>query len=307
MKAELLDVIAVVSNPLRWESREALFIEAVRHLVGCGIRLTVVECAYGDIPHRFENLPGVFQHIKLRAKTHAWIKENLMQVGLTRLPADAKYIGIVDGDIEFQHKDWASEAVYALQYFDVIQPFDHCLDLGPHGEVLQVHRSFCSVFHRRPDCIGRHGHGYEFAHPGYAWCFTRRALDVLGGFSLLEHAVCGSGDHHLALALAHKVRASIPGNIHPNYLAPLIELERRAIKHITKNIHYLSHSIKHFWHGHKENRYYKDRWRILTENNFDPLTDIKKNVSGVVELAGNKPQLKMDLHKYFQMRREDAR
>ena len=307
MRADLLDVLLVVNNPMRWESRDRLFLQNVKHMLESGCRITVVELAYGDIPHKYADLQGRnLQHIAVRAKTAPWAKENLLQIGLTRLPSDWKHLAWVDADVIFRHPHWASETVYALQHWEIIQPWSHCYDLGPQGQHIDTHKSFGWVFHNDQAAIGKHGVGYTFAHPGYAWAATRHAMEALGGFTLIQHAICGAGDHHLALALAGKVRASVPGHVTQGYLAPLLELERRAVKHISGAVHYLDGTIEHLWHGNKRDRAYKDRWQIITGNQYDPQTDIKYNVNGVVELAGNKPQLKRDLYRYFAARREDG-
>lgn len=307
MRPDLLDCLVVINNPIRWESRDRLFLQTVKHLLETGTRVTVVECAYGDIPYKYAHLTGNrLHHVGVRARTHVWIKESLLQIGLTHLPSDWKYVAWIDGDIHFKDEHWASELVYALQHWMICQPWSYCYDLGPHQEHVELHQSFCRVYDKQPNAIGKHGNGYTFAHPGYAWAATRQAMEFLGGFSLLQHAACGAGDHHLALALAGKVRNSVPGGIHPNYLAPLLELERRAMNHIAGSLHYLHGSIEHYWHGSKEHRFYKDRWKILTEHNYNPVTDTKINVNGVLELSGNKPALTRDLHRYFSMRREDG-
>jgi hypothetical protein len=41
-------------------------------------------------------------------------------------------------------------------------------------------------------------------------------------------------------------------------------------------------------------------------NQFEPAVDLKRNVWGVYELAGNKPQLRRDIDAYFRSRNEDA-
>ena len=45
---------------------------------------------------------------------------------------------------------------------------------------------------------------------------------------------------------------------------------------------------------------------MLTRHGFDPDVDVKRNVWGVLELAGNKPALRRDLENYFRARCEDA-
>ena len=146
--------------------------------------------------------------------------------------------------------------------------------------------------------------GYEFAHPGYAWAATRHALTLVGG--LIETAALGAGDHHMALALIGRVRKSVPGGISAGYLRPLLRWQDRAIQHIGQNIGYVPGTIEHTWHGSKDKRAYVDRWTILTRNGFDPDTDLVRNTWGVFELAGNKPELRRDIDRYFRARDEDS-
>ena len=48
------------------------------------------------------------------------------------------------------------------------------------------------------------------------------------------------------------------------------------------------------------------RWDILARHKFDPVTDLKTNLHGVTELAGNKLELARDIHAYLASRDEDA-
>jgi hypothetical protein len=304
MSPDLLHVIAVINNPVRWESRVNLFSAFVDHMVESGVRLTVVEATYGDIPPVFHEDPR-YNYVRVYAKTHVWIKENLINLGLSRLPHDWKYVAWVDADIIFRRKDWAKEVIYQLQHYDILQPWSDCYDLGPSGEHLQHHKSFGHNWVEKPEIVGR-GAPYQFSHPGYAWAATRRALEALGSLSLLEHAILGAGDHHLALALVNKVRQSVPGGIHDNYLKPLIELERRAKQHIAGNLGYITGTIEHMWHGAKDLRKYIDRWNVLVKNKYDPEADIKRNTYGVIELAGTKPMLRADIDRYHRQRNEDS-
>lgn len=307
MSPDLLHVIAVINNPVRWESRKVLFAQFVLQMLRAGVKLTVVEASYGDIPPHFKHLADEarINYVNVHAKTHVWIKENLINIGISRLPDGWKYVAWVDADIVFRRDDWAKETVLQLQSFDVVQPWSDCYDLGPNGEHLQSHKSFCRNYVEQPDVIGK-GAPYVFSHPGYAWAATRNALESIGSLNLLEHAILGAGDHHFALALAGKVRLSVPGKINGNYLKPLLELERRAAQHIAGNIGYVRNTIEHMWHGSKDLRKYIERWDILTRNNYDPETDIKKNVDGVIELMGNKPRFRNDLYQYNRQRNEDS-
>jgi hypothetical protein len=109
----------------------------------------------------------------------------------------------------------------------VIQPWSYCYDLGPNGEHIQAHRSFASlVYAGKPVVQGPNAaSGYEFGHPGYAWAYTRQALEHVGG--LVETAALGAADHHMAMALINKVGDSIPGNLGDGYKAPLYQWQAR--------------------------------------------------------------------------------
>lgn len=300
---DTLHVVTALANPIRWQSRARLYRQFEEHMLDSGVRLTVVECAYGDRPHEFAGNPHV-THVPVRARTLLWTKENLLNIGLGRLPQDWRYAAWIDADITFRKSDWASETVHALQQYDIVQPWSDCYDLGPHDDHLQVHRSFCRLAHEGVPILASGYDGYAFAHPGYAWAATRRALTLLGG--LIETAVLGAGDHHMALALLGRVSDSVPGGVSDGYTRPLFGWQTRAQQHVASNIGYVPGSIEHDWHGSKAKRAYIDRWNILTRNEFDPDTDLIRNTWGVLELAGNKPQLRLDIDHYFRARDEDS-
>jgi hypothetical protein len=234
-----------------------------------------------------------------------WNKECLLNLGAQRA-GEARYFAFLDADIRFRKSNWAAETVHALQQYDVVQPWSDCYDLGPHEEHLQVHRSFCRLWSddkqivQGPNAVG----GYEFGHPGYAWAFTRQALDGVGG--LIDSAALGAADHHMALALIGSVQDSVPGDMTRSYRRPLEQWQHRAMRHIAGNISYVPGTIEHMWHGAKERRKYIDRWSILSRNGFDPDVDLKRNSWGVIELTGNKPKLRKEIDGYFRARDEDA-
>jgi hypothetical protein len=302
MRSDLLHVVTCVANPIRWASRISLYRQFEAHMRASGVRLTVVECGYGDRPFALGGAPDV-THVPVRARTLVWTKENLLNLGVARLPQDWKYVAFIDADVFFRRADWASETVQALQQYDVVQPWADCYDLGPRDEHLQLHRSFCRLWHEGR-LEGAGSGAYEFGHPGYAWAFTRQALEWLGG--LVETAALGAGDHHMAGALVSRVDMTIPGGLSAAYARPLYAWQARAAREIAGNISFVPGTIEHRWHGPKARRQYVERWELLRRHAFDPDQDLKRNVWGVLELAGNKPGLRQDIDRYFRSRDEDA-
>jgi hypothetical protein len=272
-----------------------------------GVRLTLVECAYGERPHELGACHH-HRHVPVRARTLAWNKESLINIGIQRLPDDWKYVAWIDADVVFRRKDWAAATVHALQQHYIVQPWSDCYDLGPAGEHVEHHVSFCKLWatgkpiKQGPSC-GK-GTPYLFGHPGYAWAASRQALEWLGG--LVDTAALGAADHHMALALLGRVMETVPGNLHSAYAAPLLRWQKRATQHINLNIGYVHGTIEHQWHGQKAKRAYVSRWDILSKHSFNPDTDLKRNLYGVTELAGNKPYLARDINLYHRSRDEDS-
>lgn len=303
MRPDLLHVIVPVFNPLRNRSHTRNTARFLLHMIESGVRVMVVEATYGDAAPVFAGVKGI-QHVHVQAFSVCWIKECLYNIGIQHLPRDWKVVGLFDGDIRFKRHDWAAEAVYASQHHPVLQPWEHCHDLGPEGEFMEVHYSFCRQWEKEPESVGRHGDGpYRFAHPGFAWVYTRDALEKIGG--LIETAVLGAADHHQALALVGMAKDSLPGGLTDAYAKPIFQWEARCNQHIAGNIGFVPGTIEHDYHGQKAARGYVSRWDILKRHAFDPTTDLKRNTSGVWELAGNKPGLRRDILAYFKSRNED--
>src|SRR5581483_5705954 len=169
------------------ESRIRLAREAIASWLADGVPVTVVECAYGEAPHALADIAGI-RHIGVRGRSYAWNKECLLNLGIQRLPPEAAYIATIDADIFFRKRSWAAEAVHELQMYPVIQPWSDCYDLGPNGEHIQHHKSFCRQFWQGQPVVADgpnwwrfNGGPYDYCHPGYAWCWTRKFLNDVGG------------------------------------------------------------------------------------------------------------------------------
>lgn len=312
----IFDIVAVVSNPVGWNTRVAHARNAVLSwLSEPNVRVTLVECAHGARGYDLEDLeahPRV-NFIRVRASSLAWNKENLMNIGIARLPHDARYIGTFDADVVFRRAGWAAATIRALDLYPVVQPWDKCYDLGPNDEHLTVHTCFASVYHAggpvNPVGPGEKfwqgdGGPHVYPHSGFAWAWTRDVLDRLGG--LLEVGAMGSGDHHMALALAGKADYSMPPGTNANYAAIVKRWEASALAHVNGKVGFVHGTIEHWFHGRKWQRYYLSRWDMFVKHGFDPITDLKYNSFRVIEFAGNKPELERDFDRYLRSRHEDV-
>ena len=122
------------------------------------------------------------------------------------------------------------------------------------------------------------------------------------GFSSIP-AILGSGDRHMAMSFAGLALESAPGNVHENYKM-LLKMYEAHVKNF--KVSYVDGSIIHYWHGSFADRRYKERWNILTKNNFDPLSDIGYTEKGLVQLSEKGKRFQKYLDEYFIGRREDG-
>jgi len=320
-------VIAVVTNPERFETRYRLFREFMARMHGYGAKLLIVEGAYGDRPFEITE-EGNPWHVRVRTESELWHKENLINLGISRLPTTWKYVAWIDGDLDFVRPDWMLETVHELQHHAVVQMFEDAIDLGPQHEFLTVTKSFMSC-HKKGLIPGGGAKTVETAaasdgasssssylplykmvrggqlvwHPGYAWAATREAIDTVGG--LFELAVLGAADHHMACALIGKGELSLPKAIHPNYKSAVMRWQERADR-LHHNVGYVRGTIYHFWHGKKKDRKYKERWSVLQDCAYDPLRDVHRDWQGVLSLYPGHEALRDAIRGYFLARNEDS-
>jgi len=147
-------------------------------------------------------------------------------------------------------------------------------------------------------------YGGCYPHPGYAWAIWRETLNGVGG--LIEVNGLRAGDHQMAMGFVGKLDQGIHGMTPPDYQAAVRTWMERAHKFAQGSVGYVQGTLEHAFHGAKDKRQYHERWDILVTHKFNPVTDLKRNVYGVLELAGNKPAMERAFDSYYRQRDEDA-
>jgi hypothetical protein len=303
--ASFLYVILPYFNYCFYERRKELFIEFVKRIQHQeNVRYVVVEAYETDENPQLsrEDLPGVFLHLQVETKNRIWLKENLINIGVAHLPRSWTAMAWVDADLTFLNPQWVAETLRTLQTTaDVVQLFETCINLGPNGEAMKTDKGFGYMRCTSGKPYTK-THKYGFWHPGFAWACNRVAYEQMGG--LIDWGILGSGDHHMALALIGLADISHPGNIHPNYAKRLKAFEKRVAG---LRLGYVSGVIHHHWHGRLADRRYRERWDILTQNKYDPETDIYKTSGAVIQLTLTGLRLQPEIHEYFIGRQEDRK
>lgn len=308
---DTLHVVTMISNPVRYKSRYALFREFEQRVTQAGATLWVVEIAFGERPHEITCADNP-RHLQLRSNTELWHKENALNLLIGRLPRDWRYVAWVDADINFARPDWALETVHQLQHYAVVQMFSECMDLSPGYELVPdehggEHLPGMIRQHHRGHKWGKAPYGQHVGHCGYAWAMRRDAFDCVGG--LIDASVCGANDHHMARALIGNVLESVHGSTSKAFKDHLQVWGHRA-KGIRGNVGYVPGLALHYWHGSKKKRGYRDRWKILVDSQFDPHRDLKRDHQGLYQLHDDgtprMTRLRDELRSYFRSREEDS-
>jgi len=305
-----LYVATVVFNPIRYRSRWKLYEDFKRHVEASGAILYTAEVAFGHRNFCITELENP-RHLQLRTETEIWHKEKILNLLIQRLPVDWKYVATVDADVSFVRGDWANETIHQLQHYQVVQMWSQAEDLNSHNEGIQNADSFVfSWMNHIPeedDCYYAGTSGKHFTwHPGFAWAYRRAALESLGG--LIDFGIVGSGDRHMAKALIGEVDGTIQAGVSDAYRFMLQLWEDRALRYIKKNIGYVPGKLLHYWHGPKVSRQYFSRWQILTDNQFDPVMDLKPDTQGLYQLVVEESRqitMRDQLRQYFRTRNED--
>lgn len=317
-----LYVVTAISNPQRYLARYNLYRAFEKQVADAGAILYTVEMAFGGRPFEITDSSNP-HHIQVRGDDEVWHKENLLNIGISRLPAHAKYIAWIDADIQFTRPDWAQETIQQLQHHQVVQMFSHAQDVGPDFQPvndtalswtesikqgLSFKGSKTEVVDGSCFIIKKNGTIKGAWHSGLAWAARRTALDALGG--LIDFAILGSADRNMAAGFYGFMEQTIDPTFSPEYKKWLLKWQERAVRTVRHNVGQVNGLVYHYWHGPKVNRKYTERWKILAEHQFNPLLDIKKDAQGLWKLEDYNDirsiRLRNDLRNYFKQRSEDS-
>jgi len=292
-----LYVIVVLSNPRMFARRYQLFDEFIDRLrTFKGISVLISEMTFGNRPPHYTRSNSV--HVS--SKQELWVKENLINIGVRNLPKTWKYLAWIDADIEFINKDWVSETIHALQHYPIVQLFQNAIDMDPKLGIHQIHHGFGhGILNGKNLCEFYCG----FIHPGYAWAMTREAYDATGG--LVDFAILGAADHHMACAVIGQVEHSFPSGIDERYKKRLLHYQERWAR-FGRKIGHINGIIVHHWHGRKSDRKYAERWNILIKHKYNPEKHLMYDSQGLIQLADDTHELQKGISQYFVQRNEDV-
>lgn len=293
-----LYIITVYFNPSGSKRRYQLHKEFHARLQSIdNIVLVTAECAFPTSSFEVTSPNKEPLEIQIRSNSIIWIKENLINIALKKLYknkkflSDCKYIAWVDADIEFIDVDWFSKLEESLTKYSIVQMFKYALFLDINEEISETHTSFGYYYVTKELQLEK----FEYPHPGYAWCTTKKNMIKLQ--KLYDMGVLGSGDTHMAYALIGEYEQGFMPNLEyePNFKESVRKWQEKALKIFKKKLGFVNMNIKHFWHGSRQNRQQIYRWQLLNEFEFNPLQDLAVMSDGHYELKQEKKELESKL------------
>ncbi len=298
---EKLHVVACINNYVRFKRRYELFWKFKHEIEkNPDVVLYIVEIAFGKRPYMVTQ-KGNPRHLQLRTNDELWHKENSINLMVQRFPTNWKYVAWIDADIKFVNPNWAAETIHQLQHYHIVQLFQNMANLGPNEEILSTFKGFMYQYLQGKQYTTAK---YEFWHPGFAWAATKDAWNRMGG--LIDFAILGAGDHHMALAWVGMAEKSLPHGISDGYRKAIMQYQVRCENNIKRDVGYVSGCVLHYFHGSFKNRKYVERWKVLTDNGYNPDTDIKRDWQGLITFDGDKIGLRDGIRQYFRLRHEDS-
>lgn len=306
---ETLYIITPIFNPKQFKSRYDLYRRFERYIEYSGAKLLTIEIAWDGRPFEVTTAHNKY-NIQLRTDTFCWHKERAINLGieyLKKIHPEVRKIGWIDADVEFSNPNWVQDALYALDHYDVVQPFSQGVNLNPQNEMMwKADSVFANYvknfgFHQTPPKqVGYLGGG----HPGLAWCARMDAIDKLGG--VLDICAAGSGDTHMANSLMGDWSLYTSPHYSEGFSTALKTWGDKCNKYIRQNIGYVPGICFHHWHGKSSDRGYEKRIDMLCYHQFDPSTDLVVADNGLYKWAGNKVEMEQDIRLSLSSRNEDS-
>ena len=151
---EPLYAIVPYFNPFRWKSRVKHTERAIKHFMDSGAVVILVEAAFNRREFAFADCGlngtpancGVLgtdpqfrhQYVGVRAMDELWLKECLINVGVSRIPDyHWQQVCWLDSDVHFVRPNWVGECIHQLQHYKFLQMFSQARDLAPDYSMLE--------------------------------------------------------------------------------------------------------------------------------------------------------------------------
>lgn len=240
-------------------------------------------------------------HLRLTTNTIMWYKENLINIAVNKLlNKNWSNFAWIDSDIIFENSDWVTQTLQKLQHVNIIQLFSKCYQLDITGKkILKENIGVIKYNINRTTYI----QNYNDTHPGYGWAISREGYNKIG--KIPDIFIVGGGDTRISYGMlgidVYLERQDF--NFTDDYKKYVYNLYDK-VKLLTFD--YIDCNIYHCYHGQRKDRKYHDRHKLLSEYNYNPITNLEYNSDGLlVPTSDFNVELLTKIKEYFFERKED--
>jgi len=291
-------VICIVPNPAKSPALTKLYLKFKKQMESDGVKLVTVECAFGKSPFVLTRENYEPDNIQIRSSNAFFQKENLINIALTKLPKDAKYVFWVDCDMEFLNTNWTKDAINALNRYRAIQLFEEIIFTDENGKEKEREKGFTfQLCDKKTNEL--YGRTFEesTAMARYAWGFRYETLKQLKG--LIDFSIIGNNSKIMAYCFIQNVEKYVPSNMSLVFREAIETWQTRAELTLNNKISYLPGAIKMPYSKLKQDEKMDDNWSILQTNGFDHLNDLYKDAQGLYCLEKEKTNLIKELKDFY--------
>lgn len=287
-----------------------------------GATILVVECVLEGIPFGVTNATNPL-HIRLTTPSPIYLKQNLINVGVSKLPSDWKYVAWIDEGAEFLDPQWLRKTVQALKKHKVVQLFDRLYLTNKEGkmeyEVPGFAKRYLQKTLARPDKLAVNNAGESSATSncarsfadsrmwksvgeidgeyGLGWATSRKTWEMLDG--LLDIAIGGGGDVYMAYSFVGQLKKCGLSVTSEPYHLQLQSWAARAAELIQKNIGYVKGIAQRPRSADDSDDFFVNGEKILSESTYDPNRDLKRDLQGLYMYADPQSALAVKLTEYI--------
>ncbi len=292
-------VISVVQNAAKSQTLIKQFLSFRKQIESQGINFITIECASGKSPFVVTKDNNEPSNIQIRSNNAFFQKENLINIALSKLPDDTKYVVFLDCDMKLMNKNWAQDTITALNQYRGVQLFEEVIFIDENDQELDRKKSLAFRLSQSKDnenCVRIVEDSLLLA--GYAWGFRYEVLRYTTG--LIDFSPIGNNWRIMVHSLVQNAEGYVPGDLTLVFRESVELWQRKAELWLTNRIGCVPGRIKVPIFRLKQEEKIQDKWEILQGNVFDHLNDMYKDNQGLYCLEKLKPILIKDLKEFYE-------
>ena len=235
------------------------------------------------------------QLIRIKQAGILWQKERFLNIALSNLSRQCKYLAWIDADLVLPDTGWINQLINAHKKYKLVQLFDAVDDVAEQkGQLVKksISRNAIADFllrypRRQKEFFCSSGISMQLGlAPGFGWSVNRDAIESCG---FPDFFILGSGDKAI-LAAAMGYYADYAEILGLNIFLKKKYLRWAKIfhQHIEKSVSYIKNPACHIVQGEYVNRRYGDRYTMVRDREFDPDEYLCINAEGAWDWRSTK-------------------